>query len=296
MERELEIYLRQIDEMHEYLSRQDKRRRPPEGLIRELQRVIGNIATSSTLRYHEDRLLKVKLENCYQRLDASPTTSRTLDILSEIRNLLFSSKPRDYELRLERRIMELRDEVRKVAKIEEDLRRMQETSSMTLENGEKKKEDILKKFKSAEKKVFVIMPFDPIFDDVWKGGIERACNTEGFGCLRVDEVSLSTWITEDIKKYMEMADVVITDITGSNPNVMFEIGWALAKEKRPIVIRQEDDPNKVPFDIKDIRYISYANSWSGIERLYKDICKFIRSTKENLSKKSNEKKKTKKSS
>lgn len=296
MEMELERYLRHIDEMYEYLSRMDKRKKPPTGLINELGHIIRDLRMSPLSRYHDDRFLRVNLDNCYRRLDASPTVGKTLDILSEVKSILFSTRRLDYESRLERRITELRDEVKRVAKIEEDLRKIRDTSLTTLESGEKKKENILKKFKSAEKKVFVIMPFDPMFDDVWKGGIERACNTEGFGCLRVDEVSLSTWISEDIKKYIEMADVVITDISGNNPNVMFELGWALANGKKPIVIRQGGDSDEVPFDIKDIRYISYINSWSGIERLNKDICKFIRSTTEDLSQKSNEKKKTKKSS
>jgi len=75
-----------------------------------------------------------------------------------------------------------------------------------------------------------------------------------------------------------MADVVVADITKGNPNVMFELGWSLAKGKKPIVIRQENDPETVPFDVHGMRYIPYTNSWSGIETLYMKICKFIKST------------------
>ncbi len=75
---------------------------------------------------------------------------------------------------------------------------------------------------------------------------------------------------------------MIADITGNNPNVMFELGWALALGKMPIVIRNEDNPNKVPFDVKDIRFISYTNSWGGIEDLRKSICNFLRSTSKTL--------------
>jgi nucleoside 2-deoxyribosyltransferase len=137
------------------------------------------------------------------------------------------------------------------------------------------------------------MPFSPIFDDVWTGGIKRACDKEKMGCIRVDKVELSTWISDDIKKYLDMADIVITDITGNNPNVMFELGWALAKDKKQIVIRDKNDPNKVPFDVKDIRHIAYTNSWSGIENLYDDICSFIKSTSETLEEKPAKKGKSK---
>jgi nucleoside 2-deoxyribosyltransferase len=208
--------------------------------------------------------------------------------------------------RLERRIDEVEEELsrlrsnphleRKVAKLEEEVRKVRLASVATSENEGKEQEDILKKYKAAENKLFVIMPFSPTFDDVWKGGIERACSSEGFVCLRVDKISLSTWISEDIEKCIEMADVVISDITGNNPNVMFELGWSLAKGKKPIVIRQQDDPNQVPFDVHEIRYIQYVNSWSGIENLCKQICKFIKSTSETLGRETKKQKGDKKKS
>lgn len=208
---------------------------------------------------------------------------------------------RDYGgRRLERKIMALEHELsrlrsnpaleKKVTKLEKELQKIRVASVVNLEGNEREQKDMLKNYKEAEKRAFVIMPFAPIYDDVWKGGIERACNSEEFGYLRVDKISLSSWITEDIVNYIEMADFVITDISGNNPNVMFELGWALAKDKKPIVIRQQDDPNKVPFDVRDIRYISYINSWSGIERLYRDICKFLKTTSEIVKKEATKKK------
>jgi nucleoside 2-deoxyribosyltransferase len=136
------------------------------------------------------------------------------------------------------------------------------------------------------------MPFNPVFDDVWQGAIKRACAMENFACLRVDEIRLSSWITKDIESNIEIADVVIADITKSNPNVMFELGWALAKNKAPIVIRQKDDSIDVPFDVKGIRHLPYLNTWSGIEKLYREICKFIKTTTEQIVEKKQEKKKS----
>jgi len=200
---------------------------------------------------------------------------------------------------LERQLAYLRANpalAKKIATLEKEVNKLRVASVTSSEGAEKKQEDMLKNYKSAEKRVFVIMPFAQVFDDVWNGGIERACNAEDFGYLRVDKISLSSWITEDIKEYVEMADFVIADITQNNPNVMFELGWALAKDKKPIVIRQQDDPNKVPFDIKGIRYIPYVNSWSGIESLFKEICKFLKTTSETVKEEPTEKKTRKKRS
>jgi hypothetical protein len=196
----------------------------------------------------------------------------------------------DYEEGLERRIRELEAELeelrsnpaleKKVSQIEEQVRKIRVASVAITEDSEKEQENMLKQYKTAKKKVFVIMPFAQVFDDVWHGGIKRACDSEDIGYLRVDKISLSSWITEDIKNYLGMADFVIADTTGNNPNVMFEFGWALALKKTPIVIRQKEDPNALPFDVKDIRHISYQNNWSGIENLYSEICKFLRTTSE----------------
>jgi hypothetical protein len=141
-----------------------------------------------------------------------------------------------------------------------------------------KQEDMLQKFLAAEKKAFIIMPFQRDFDNVWIGAIKPACVDCHYVPLRVDEVNLSSLITDDIEKYSSMADVVIVDLTGNNPNVMFELGWSLAMDKKPIVICQGDHASKVAFDVRGIRHISYENSWLGVEALKKKIKDFITTT------------------
>ena len=169
---------------------------------------------------------------------------------------------------------------RKIRKIEEGLAKLRIESERVSESGEQ--EDTLKRYKTAEKRVFVIMPFEPFFEDVWKGSIKMACDSEGFTSLRVDKISLSTWINKDIEESIEKADVVIADITDNNPNVMFELGWALAKGKRPIIIRHHETSEEVPFDVYGLRRISYTATWTGIEELRKDIRKFIKATADAL--------------
>jgi len=96
--------------------------------------------------------------------------------------------------------------------------------------------------------------------------------------LRVDEVNLSSLITEDIERYSALAGVVVVDLTGNNPNVMFELGWSLAKNKKPIVICQGEHSSKVAFDVRGISHISYENSWLGIETLKRKLKDFVTAT------------------
>lgn len=125
-----------------------------------------------------------------------------------------------------------------------------------------------------ERTVFVIMPFSADFSDVWKGGIQRAAQAEGFNPIRVDMINRSTNITDDIVSSIEKCRLAIVDVTKNNPNVMFELGYAIAKGKKNIIISQSAD--FLPFDIRNIRTIVYANTWSGIEELKGRIQEFLK--------------------
>lgn len=125
-----------------------------------------------------------------------------------------------------------------------------------------------------ERTVFVIMPFAAEFGDVWKGGIQRAAKEEGFHPIRVDMINRSTNITDDIVASIEKCRLAIVDVTKNNPNVMFELGYAIAKGKKNIIISQSAD--FLPFDIRNIRTIVYANTWSGVEDLKGRIQEFLK--------------------
>jgi nucleoside 2-deoxyribosyltransferase len=170
----------------------------------------------------------------------------------------------------------------RIAELEEEVNRLsaqvEESEDREPEESEDEQENAVKKFNSSKNKVFVIMPFSPEFDDVWIGGIKRACQDDSIAALRVDQVSLSSWITDDVEEFVKKSTTVISDVTGSNPNVLFELGYALAKGKDPIIICQHQDSSKIPFDIAGIRHLGYENSWRGIEQLAKELKKYLVAT------------------
>jgi hypothetical protein len=77
-------------------------------------------------------------------------------------------------------------------------------------------------------------------------------------CIRADEISRSTRITDDIFDYIRRARFLVADLTGSNPNVFYEVGASRALEKNVILLLQER--SEAPFDIRDIRYLRYSKS------------------------------------
>lgn len=71
----------------------------------------------------------------------------------------------------------------------------------------------------------------------------------------VSDSKTSEIIQAEILNSIFNDDIVICDISGSNPNVMFELGLRIAFNKRVIVIF--DKNNKVPFDINSIPHLIY---------------------------------------
>jgi nucleoside 2-deoxyribosyltransferase len=78
---------------------------------------------------------------------------------------------------------------------------------------------------------FVLMSFSDDFDDIYKPGIKAACEEVGIYCERVDETHVLGPIYDKIVNAITKADIIIADLTGRNPNVYYETGFAHAQNK-----------------------------------------------------------------
>lgn len=102
------------------------------------------------------------------------------------------------------------------------------------------------------------MPFAPEFDDVYmtiKSSVESTSKEGKHRCFRLDESRPAGRITDRLLAELRSASLCIADLTGTRPNVMWEIGFAMALAKPTILITQNIDD--LPFDIKDMQTISY---------------------------------------
>jgi|GEM_PF-1060437 len=109
-------------------------------------------------------------------------------------------------------------------------------------------------------KCFVIMPFMESFDPVFDVVKEVACATipdENFECYSLKEVYAAGRITDDILRGLAEAAFCIADVTGHNPNVMWETGYAMALGKPTILIGQ--DVASLPFDLRSHRVLEYSS-------------------------------------
>lgn len=124
--------------------------------------------------------------------------------------------------------------------------------------------------------VFVLMPFDPNFNDVYQLGIKAACHDAGGYSERVDEQNYEGSIVERIYNQIAKADLIVADMTGRNPNVFYEVGYAHALGKSVVLLTQRSED--IPFDLKHYPHIVYGGS---ITQLKEDLRKRVKWTFDN---------------
>jgi hypothetical protein len=117
---------------------------------------------------------------------------------------------------------------------------------------------------------FVLMPFDDTFGDTYFLGIKDTADKLGIMAERVDEqVFHREGILQRIYNQIEAADFVIADMTGRNPNVFYEVGYAHAKGKTCILLTENADD--IPFDLKHQRHIVYSSIQDLTRKLSLDL-------------------------
>ena len=114
-------------------------------------------------------------------------------------------------------------------------------------------------------KAFVIMPFGSDFNDVYKLGIKATAKECDVDAKRLDDDFFDTNMVEEIYKKINDADFIIADMTGRNPNVFYEVGYADAKNKLILLLTQ--NVNDIPFDFKQRLHIEYSDVSSLKEKL-----------------------------
>ena len=118
-------------------------------------------------------------------------------------------------------------------------------------------------------KCFVIMPFGAEFNDVYSS-IQRSFdefiksyfsvtsreNHSKHQCVRADTNMTTEIIVNEIIEGIQESDICVSDLTGNNPNVIWETGFAMGLNKPVVTITQ--DVKKLPFDLKSFRTLNYS--------------------------------------
>jgi len=105
---------------------------------------------------------------------------------------------------------------------------------------------------------FIIQPFDEGgFDKRFDAVFAPAIRNAKMEPYRVDrDPSMSVPIT-GIESEIRRATICLADITVDNPNVWFEVGFAIAVQKEIILVCSEERKSRFPFDIQHRSIIRY---------------------------------------
>ncbi len=122
--------------------------------------------------------------------------------------------------------------------------------------------------------VFVGMPFDPACDPAYTEGIVPALRAAGLVPWRADEQPGTAAVLCKICRAIQTAGLAIVDITGANPNVLFELGLLLGLNKRVVLLKERTSP--VPTDLNGLEIVEYANSGELADRLAECLPRLIR--------------------
>lgn len=108
-------------------------------------------------------------------------------------------------------------------------------------------------------KCFVIQPFDRgKFDKRYEDVFAPAIRDAGLEPYRVDRDPGVTVPIEEIATQIAGADACLCDITTDNPNVWFELGFAISSQREVVLICADERKTSFPFDVQHRAIIKYS--------------------------------------
>jgi hypothetical protein len=110
-------------------------------------------------------------------------------------------------------------------------------------------------------KAFIVMQFSSPYNEVYSHVVKDVCQECNIDALRADEIYAPGIIIKDVIDRIAQPQVVIADISPTNPNVYFEVGYALTLGKPIILLAQRRPPETpLPFDLSAFRVLFYDDS------------------------------------
>jgi hypothetical protein len=103
---------------------------------------------------------------------------------------------------------------------------------------------------------FLVMPFSQAWSNHVHRALASACRSQSVHPVRGDDVFTPTDILNDIWHSIHNAGLVIADITGRNPNVLYELGIAHTLAKPVLIISR--NAADIPIDLSTRRVIMYG--------------------------------------
>ena len=118
----------------------------------------------------------------------------------------------------------------------------------------------------------VLIPDDPTFEPVYEA-VLAACKVLGMNVIRLDQVYGSELHSEQLWAALQRRSFVISDLTGSDPKVVFETGFALGLNQEIVTIAQNEPI--IPRALNQYHCILYNPTEEGLHELRTKLEQYI---------------------
>jgi nucleoside 2-deoxyribosyltransferase len=125
---------------------------------------------------------------------------------------------------------------------------------------------------------FVMQPFDnEVYDKRYEDVFAPAIIAAGLEPYRVDLDPGASILIEEIQSRIRKSDLCLAEITTDNPNVWFELGYAIASNKEVVMVCSADRKTRFPFDVQHRNITTYTTESSrDFDELEEKIAKRIK--------------------
>lgn len=127
-------------------------------------------------------------------------------------------------------------------------------------------------------KCFVIQPFDRgRFDKRYEDVFAPAIEAIGLEPYRVDRDPGASIPVETIESAIKASEACLAEISTDNPNVWFELGFAIASQREVVLVCSDERKTLFPFDVQHRNIIKYfTESTSDFKQLTAAITERLR--------------------
>ena len=122
-------------------------------------------------------------------------------------------------------------------------------------------------------KVFVVMQFSEPYKQLYSEVIQPVADSFGLEAYHVGDVFGPGMILNDIVQGLIESKVIIAEVTPSNQNVFYELGYAHALGKPTILLAERG--KQPPFDISGYRHLFYDNTIGGKKQVEEGLRKHL---------------------
>lgn len=128
----------------------------------------------------------------------------------------------------------------------------------------------------SERKCLVLLPYTDFCQRLYAEALQPAIRAANFTVLRPDEMPGGKLVAANLWEAIQTCDAVVADITGCNPNVMYELGLAHAAAKPTILITGEPE-ERLPFDVRHLQVFRYSHDMRSTDIFCRQVQKALTS-------------------